>query len=154
MQLLKHFPSVPSVNPDLLRGCDFKSPLRRCGAGGQGSRRGRSGQCLDGLGKQLNIHLREVEIPAPAAENIKHKRDNTEKVLKQRHLPHTSAFTRSCRGPSSCISGTPLPLPTDTRLGVLGSFQRAGPILLESQLRLGWQCDGLSASASSFVKWA
>lgn len=65
-----------------------------------------------------------------------------------------SAFTRSCRGPSSCISGTFLPLPTDTRLGVLGSFQRTGPILLESQLCLGWQCDRLSASASSFVKWA
>ena len=56
-------------------GCDFKSPLHRGGAGVQGSQRGRSGQCLGGLGKQFNIRLLtcEVKIPAPAAENVKRK---------------------------------------------------------------------------------
>ena len=41
------------------------------GSGGQGSQRGP----LGGLGKQLNIRLLtcEVEIPAPAAENVKRK---------------------------------------------------------------------------------
>lgn len=68
----KRFPSVPSVNPDLLGGCDFKSPLHRCGSGGQGSQRGQSGQCLGGLGSNLTSAFLtcEVEIPAPAAENV------------------------------------------------------------------------------------
>lgn len=145
MQLLKRFPSVPSVNPDLLGGCDFKSPLHRCGIWRPGSQRVSQDSVWVAFGSNPNIRLLtcEVEIPAPAAENV-NVTETTQKVLwKMAPAPHVClhpepSWPQQLQG----LPGHFSPLPTDTHLGISKVFSTLDHSVGIPALPSGWQENG------------